>query len=100
MFALGSLQRLRPEFAAAQARPGGPGAVRQLLAARPFGGTSAASPQAAALAALVWSRHPDWTAEHVRGSLVRAAVHTGPGRHDSETGYGRVHLPVDPVHPR
>src|SRR5207248_2316037 len=29
---------------------------------QPFTGTSAAAPQAAALAALWWSRHPDWTA--------------------------------------
>jgi subtilisin family serine protease len=71
-----------------------------LFRARPFSGTSAAAPQAAGLAALVWSRHPDWTAEQVRGALVRAAVHAGPGRHDSETGYGRVHLPVEPVNSR
>jgi subtilisin family serine protease len=71
-----------------------------LFRPRPFTGTSAAAPQAAGLAALVWSRHPDWTAEQVRGALLRAAVHAGPGRHDSETGYGRVHLPVDPVNSR
>ena len=36
---------------------------------RPFTGTSAAAPQAAGLAALVWSRHPDWTANQVRAAL-------------------------------
>jgi subtilisin family serine protease len=64
-----------------------------LFRARPFTGTSAAAPQAAALAALVWSRHPDWTAAQVGAALRQAAVPTGPGGHDSETGYGRVHLP-------
>src|SRR5262249_45585814 len=34
--------------------------------ARPFAGTSAAAPQAAALAALLWAHHPDWTADRVR----------------------------------
>jgi subtilisin family serine protease len=71
-----------------------------LVRARPFTGTSAAAPQAAGLAALVWSRHPDWTAEQVRGALLQAAVLARPGRHDSETGYGRVHLPVDTVNSR
>jgi subtilisin family serine protease len=60
---------------------------------RPFTGTSAAAPQAAALAALVWCRHPDWTAAQVSAALRQAAVPTGPARHNSETGYGRVHLP-------
>jgi hypothetical protein len=60
---------------------------------RPFTGTSAATPQAAALAALLWSRHPDWTARQVRQALQDAALHTGPWRHDRETGFGEVHLP-------
>jgi hypothetical protein len=60
---------------------------------RPFTGTSAAAPQAAALAALVWSRHPHWTAWQVRTTLQQAACHPGPARHDGETGYGQIHLP-------
>lgn len=36
---------------------------------QPFAGTSAAAPQAAALAALVWSAHPRWTARQVRETL-------------------------------
>ncbi len=60
---------------------------------RPFAGTSAASPQAAALAALVWSRHPDWTANQVRDALCRSARDLGPPGHDWETGFGQVALP-------
>jgi Subtilase family len=60
---------------------------------RPFSGTSAAAPQAAGLAALVFARHPDWTALHVRKALESAAEDLGPPGHDWETGFGRVHLP-------
>ncbi len=60
---------------------------------RPFAGTSAASPQAAALAALVWSRNPDWTAERVRTTLGTSARDLGPPGHDTETGYGVIRLP-------
>ena len=38
---------------------------------RTFGGTSAAAPQGAALAALIWSSHPDWSADQVRSVLRR-----------------------------
>jgi subtilisin family serine protease len=60
---------------------------------RPFAGTSAASPQAAALAALVWSRNPDWTAERVRTTLGKSARDLGPPGHDTETGFGVIRLP-------
>src|SRR5262249_18698379 len=60
---------------------------------RPFTGTSAAAPQAAALAALCWSRHPDWTAPQVPGALRAAARDIGPPGHDHETGYGLIMLP-------
>jgi subtilisin family serine protease len=60
---------------------------------RPFAGTSAAAPQAAGLAALWWSRHPDWTARQVSHALRAAAVDLGPPGHDWETGYGRLALP-------
>jgi subtilisin family serine protease len=60
---------------------------------RPFSGTSAAAPQAAALAALWWSRYPGWTAEQVRTAMQKAAVDLGPAGHDYETGYGLIRLP-------
>ncbi len=60
---------------------------------RPFTGTSAAAPQAAALAALWWSRHPDWRAEQVKTAMRHAAQDLGPAGHDYETGYGLIKLP-------
>ncbi len=61
--------------------------------ARPFSGTSAAAPQAAALAALIWSRRPNWTAEQVRETLRKWARDLGPAGYDEETGYGEIRLP-------
>lgn len=61
---------------------------------RPFTGTSAAAPQAAALAALCWSRHPDWTAEQVRDTLRAAARDLATPGHDCETGFGMIALPA------
>jgi hypothetical protein len=63
-----------------------------LWRSRPFSGTSAAAPQAAGLAALLWARHPGWTANQVRAELRREAVDLGPVGHDCETGYGQIHL--------
>lgn len=60
---------------------------------RPFGGTSAAAPQAAALAAVLWSRHRDWSSEHIRSTLQSTARDLGPVGPDPETGYGLVQLP-------
>lgn len=65
-----------------------------LCRSRPFAGTSAAAPQAAALAALCWSRHPDWTATQVRQALRQWARDLGPPGHDWETGYGLATLPT------
>lgn len=64
-----------------------------LWRAKPFSGTSAAAPQAAGLAALVWARHPGWSAPQVR-SILRTSTRDllQPG-HDWETGYGLVQLP-------
>jgi subtilisin family serine protease len=62
-------------------------------AAQPFGGTSAAAPQAAGLAALVWSRYPTWTAQQVRQSLQKAARRPALTRNFFETGHGQLHLP-------
>jgi len=60
---------------------------------QPFAGTSAAAPQAAGLAALWWSRHPDWTAGQVSQAMRQTARDLGPPGHDWETGYGLVVLP-------
>jgi hypothetical protein len=60
---------------------------------RPFSGTSAAAPQAAAAAALIWSRYPKWSANQVRAALQSSAADLGPTGHDYETGYGLVRLP-------
>jgi subtilisin family serine protease len=60
---------------------------------QPFSGTSAAAPQAAALAALWWSRYPAWTAAQIRQALIQNARDLGPKGHDFETGYGLIHLP-------
>jgi hypothetical protein len=59
---------------------------------RPFTGTSAAAPQAAALAALCWSRHADWSAAEVRKALEKSARDLGPPGHDWETGHGMISL--------
>jgi len=61
--------------------------------ARPFTGTSAAAPQAAAVAALLWSRYPAWTASRVRDTLKTACTHLSPASHSFETGFGLIHLP-------
>lgn len=66
---------------------------RSLCRARPFAGTSAAAPQAAGLAALVWARHPDWTPNRVVQAMRQAALDLGPPGHDWETGYGLIRLP-------
>ncbi len=60
---------------------------------RPFSGTSAASPQAAGLAALLWGRYPQWNPQQVRDSLRSAATHLSRAEHSIETGFGQIHLP-------
>ena len=64
-----------------------------LFRARPFAGTSAAAPQAAGLAVLLWGRHPGWNAREVRQALQEAALDLGPEGHDWETGHGLLRLP-------
>jgi subtilisin family serine protease len=79
-------RRPKPDFVAPVPFP-------SLCRERPFAGTSAAAPQAAALAGLLWSRHPEWTAAQVRAALRAAAEDLGPPGHDFETGHGLIRLP-------
>jgi subtilisin family serine protease len=65
-----------------------------LWRATPFSGTSAAAPQASGLAALLWSKHPEWTAKRVREELIRDCRDLGPPGPDDETGYGLIALPA------
>jgi hypothetical protein len=59
----------------------------------PFGGTSAAAPQAAGIAALLWSRHPEATPESIRSMLLRHCVDIGEPGADTATGFGQIRLP-------
>lgn len=62
--------------------------------ARPFAGTSAAAPQASAVAALLWSRHSDWNAGQLRAALHHAA-RSCPARSALwEIGHGLLRLPA------
>jgi subtilisin family serine protease len=76
----------KPDFVAVVPFP-------SLARPRPFAGTSAAAPQAAALAALAWSRHPDWSAGQVHDLFVKSAHDLLTPGHDYETGYGLIALP-------
>lgn len=60
---------------------------------RPFAGTSAAAPQAGALAALIWSRHTDWKAGQIRMALQNAARPCSASSPAWETGHGLLRLP-------
>jgi subtilisin family serine protease len=76
----------KPDFAARV-----PFAVRWRPAV-PFGGTSAAAPQAAGLAALVWSVEPGLRASAVRQRLQQAAQSLSQ-EPDTEVGHGELRLP-------
>jgi subtilisin family serine protease len=55
-----------------------------------YNGTSMATPHVSAVAALVWSNHPDCTGQEIRASLNNSAMELGaPGR-DPEFGFGLV----------
>lgn len=58
-----------------------------------FSGTSAAAPQAAALAGLLAERYPQWTARQLRDALLAGLRPLGPGGYQPETGYGQLVLP-------
>ncbi|HGY55724.1 MAG TPA: PKD domain-containing protein [Caldithrix abyssi] len=57
-------------------------------------GTSMASPNAAGVAALIWSRHPDWTADQVKQRLFDTADNidgiSGNSSYAGKLGAGRV----------
>ncbi len=53
-------------------------------------GTSMAAPHVAGTAALVLSRHPEFTVEQVRQALRDSADDLGPPGRDARYGYGRV----------
>jgi hypothetical protein len=61
---------------------------------RPFAGTSAAAPQASALAALLWSRYANWSANQIRTALQSAARPCPLSDHSWETGHGLLRLPA------
>jgi Tol biopolymer transport system component len=53
-------------------------------------GTSMAAPHVSGTAALILSRHPEFTVEQVRQVLRAAADDLGPPGHDARYGYGRL----------
>jgi hypothetical protein len=82
----GGCESAKPDFVAQVPFP-------SLWRSKPFAGTSAAAPQAAALAAVLWGRHPTWSARKVRESLKASVRRLAKTPHDCETGYGRIELP-------
>jgi subtilisin family serine protease len=80
---------VKPDFVAAVP-------VLSSFRTRPFAGTSATAPQAAAVAALIWSAHPDWTAAVIHQTLIAAARDLGPPGPDPQTGFGLIQLPPLP----
>lgn len=60
---------------------------------RPFAGTSAAAPQAAGLAAVLWSQNKSWPAHEICRQLLESSRDLGVPGPDFETGYGRIGLP-------
>jgi subtilisin family serine protease len=83
-----NLPRVKPDLVAVVPFP-------SAFRSRPFGGTSAAAPQAAALAALCLSRHPSWTPTQVRDALQHSAIDLNTPGPDAETGYGLIHTPAE-----
>ena len=53
-------------------------------------GTSMAAPHVAGLAALVKSKHPDWTPEQISNALMETADDRGPRGRDEFYGVGRI----------
>ncbi|HEY0857348.1 MAG TPA: S8 family serine peptidase [Albitalea sp.] len=55
-----------------------------------FDGTSMATPHVSAVAALVWSHHPNCTAANIRNALNATAMDLGAKGRDTKFGYGLV----------
>jgi subtilisin family serine protease len=53
-------------------------------------GTSMATPHVAGLAALVWSRHPEWTHDQVAWAIESTALDRGAAGRDDLFGWGRI----------
>jgi subtilisin family serine protease len=81
----GNCSTLKPDFVA-------PVPVATAIRPVPFSGTSAAAPQAAGLAALLWSKHANCTAAQVRERLRKFCLDVGEPGPDFETGCGLIHL--------
>jgi type VII secretion-associated serine protease mycosin len=58
----------------------------------PAAGTSMASPHVAGLAALVWSRHMNWTNDEVEWVIESSAVDRGDPDRDDVYGWGRIDM--------
>lgn len=57
-----------------------------------FSGTSMAAPFVSGAAALVWSQHPEWTAQQVKEHLERTATDKGAPGVDSIYGHGEIDI--------
>ncbi|GEM_PF-3400295 len=57
-----------------------------------FGGTSASSPHAAGLAALLLEAHPDWTPDQMRYALESTATDKGTSGQDNIWGWGLANV--------
>jgi subtilisin family serine protease len=78
---------VKPEFVA-------PVPLHSAIQSVPFGGTSAAAPQAAGVAALLWASRPDDNRRAIEEILRKNSLDLGTPGPDAETGYGLIRLPT------